>query len=836
MKKRILALLLTLALLLVGMVFAVSASETDDGDSGSSTPATFNINEFDCPCAACVAGTTPTWESLPANSTSKVSLTASKHYYCEDETFALKQVFELGNNSTKPSVECVLVLNGTALTAEKARTFSTIYANTKWHIVGTNGASITTADYTGQGALAQVGAYGSPSLHLYGDLSIRVDDVSGKTTTKGGLFKVASGGTLQIHKYGKDEGLVSDADPVLYGCAAGTTSKEGGGAIYVQAGTFTMDAGEINGGTTSYYGGTILQEGGTININSGTVNGGTANIGGTICITGGTLNIKGGQVNGGTASNGATICVVGGTTNISAGEVKGGTASNRGGNFYLYGGKLNITGANAVVSNGTASSQGHLGYMEAGTVNVSAGTLVNTKTDKCGIRVAKGKFILQGTAIYKAAQVNRGAFDLIATSASEAALILAGSAKITNTAGEFSKVNTILMQQSEGNYGKLYVDNSFAGWAAFDCSGDAGYVESWGGYVGGVPGSDNAVTYYVASGTLKSDNTFEVGGDLTGDCRLHYKLDYSSSGSERCKVFGEDGKLFLARATLLNADSTTNPDGGWAASIGDACTMTTENGEDHNIRLISSHAAEVPAGVDAIVDLNGVSITGVTIGDGASLSIWDQDASLASASGGTVTGTGYEPYYVRPNGDIYVMNGGKCYRVAHEISTVNLRPSEDSASLYYTATFNMNSGVNGAIAARGVAVTLNSAATATNEQQLGESFLYTQNVNSNNDYTSALVNGIVKKEGIGAAENGNRAVVNIYAYAYIQLTTGEVILSECVDWSLLDTVNKVAAMYNTDLTVEQKASFDSLYTWCTNVEKVELPAGKAWVEKAQATA
>ena len=133
-------------------------------------------------------------------------------------------------------------------------------------------------------------------------------------------------------------------------------SYSGGGGIYVQSGTFTMNGGIISDNTASSGGGVYVVNSGTFNMNDGTISDNTVNGSGGGVYVSTTFNIRGGTITGNTAGD-------------KGGGVWGGDANYLGAKFNKSGGT--ITGYASDVDNGNRamSSQkggGHAVYVDNG--------------------------------------------------------------------------------------------------------------------------------------------------------------------------------------------------------------------------------------------------------------------------------------------------------------------------------------------------------------------------------------------------------------------------------------------------------------------------------------
>ena len=172
------------------------------------------------------------------------------------------------------------------------------------------------------------------------------------------------------------------------------------------------------------------------------------------------------------------------------------------------------------------------------------------------------------------------------------------------------------------------------------------------------------------------------------------------------------------------------------------------------------------------LNLNGHAITGNLTVDGT-LTVYDSatddyDVSdgICGEITGTVTGT-----LAAKDGYIAAANGFHRFGGQY-ISGVSLRPS--NAGIYYTATFLADEVLLDALET-GVAVSLVDMPTA--DFATDEDTLYAKGT------TGVMIENILK----GDSEDADRAIMDIYAAAYVKLSDGTVLMSENeVAYSLFD--------------------------------------------------
>ena len=153
-------------------------------------------------------------------------------------------------------------------------------------------------------------------------------DGSGRTVTNGAgrVFNITSGGSLTL---GENITLT------------GTVTDDNGGAVYVDGGTFTMEADSKITGSSADYGGGVYIEGGTFEMSGGTISGNSSSRNGGGVYVDGTFSVSGSPtITGNTVSNnannvylpgGKTITIgdgglTGGTIGVTAADMKAGDA------------------------------------------------------------------------------------------------------------------------------------------------------------------------------------------------------------------------------------------------------------------------------------------------------------------------------------------------------------------------------------------------------------------------------------------------------------------------------------------------------------------------------
>ena len=224
------------------------------------------------------------------------------------------------------------------------------------------------------------------------------------TNNAGRVFNIASGGSLTLGENITLTGTVTDGN---------------GGAVYVNDGTFTMDAGsKITGGQAAYGGGVYVangiftMDGGTISENSAS---GTGASGGGVCISGGTFTMSGGAVisKNSAGSSGGGVFVSGSGDFTMTGGTIGGTgggspnSAENGGGVYIHNGTFTMSGSAVIsgnnASSSSSSSSGGGVYIHNGTFTMCDSAVIsgNSATSSGGgvYVYATGKFTMEGGTI-----------------------------------------------------------------------------------------------------------------------------------------------------------------------------------------------------------------------------------------------------------------------------------------------------------------------------------------------------------------------------------------------------------------------------------------------------
>lgn len=630
MKARLLALLVTLALLITCAAFAVSANsnvgatqlpEWDDfaPDSG--------FDSADTPCPHCVAAgaadTTPAWTQYTG--TGEKFTSGTRHIYIDNDEKLLNltaQIQLTGGTTVvwiKPGVSVVGASNANVFRAQGGDLW--ILGGTDSVITGPGNAS---GHYNG-GLMRVMNA--NSDVHIYGDVTIQLNTTDNKVTSSsgmGGLVDVYSG-NLYMHD-GTMIGPVDDSSAVVRGAVAitnttgnfymsggrmkgsgvneaspisfhkagkveisgdayiegysGSASAGGGYAIYqTVAGTVDIKNGTIKGGTVTgthdINGGTLYFKAGSLNISGGAIYGSAATSGGTIYQNGGELKITGGTVYGGTATSGGAIYVAGGNATISGGTINGGTATN-GGAIYVADGALTMVSdannANGGTVNGSIAEKGGAIYLdENATFTMIKGTVNGCNITNDTTTVVNGGAIYSVATGETAVQLNGGTID---------------GGTIARAKNDSKNITAL-----QGRGSAIYMNGGVLNIGGADIVGgraqeggcvyvNAGTLNMTAGTMSGGDGLGNGGTVFLkttmnmSGGTVTANpkNTYAYSKGIrvaNGTLNLSGNAQViSAGGSEGNAVYAVSTNANCsAKVTLADNASVTNPNGSWAHNI-----------------------------------------------------------------------------------------------------------------------------------------------------------------------------------------------------------------------------------------------------------------------------
>ena len=205
---------------------------------------------------------------------------------------------------------------------------------------------------------------------VYPDITLILGEnitLNGRSGNTNAVVRVNSGGTL-----------VMNAGARITGNANGTTIPTYYGGGVNNAGTFTMNGGEISGNRAldSLDGGGVYNSG-TFTINGGEISNNSARDGGGVQHSSGTLTINGGKIADNTArANGGGVRSSS-TINLNDGEISGNTAFGNGGGVYdtTTSARFNMRGG-SISGNHASGTQGGGGvWTNSGNFRMSGGVI-----------------------------------------------------------------------------------------------------------------------------------------------------------------------------------------------------------------------------------------------------------------------------------------------------------------------------------------------------------------------------------------------------------------------------------------------------------------------------
>lgn len=251
MKKRILSLLLVVAMLAAMVVVPVYAAEgtENSGVAQSTTADTATDMSQTCPCGCGLTFAQITWTDLDLTTwaTGKAKTVAEGHYRVTGSCEYTGQVY------LKSSGDVVLDLAGATVTADACRNFYTLGTSatdmTNLTVIDSVGGAKLTSSYAAGGTV-YAGSFST--INLYGGTWHGSD-----SATSSGALYVAGDSEMNVY-----------APTTVYG----GTAKTQGGAAYVSGdrGVLNIHGGTIVDGTSPKGDGISINKG-TVNISGGTV-------------------------------------------------------------------------------------------------------------------------------------------------------------------------------------------------------------------------------------------------------------------------------------------------------------------------------------------------------------------------------------------------------------------------------------------------------------------------------------------------------------------------------------------------------------------------------------
>ena len=223
---------------------------------------------------------------------------------------------------------------------------------------------------TGNAAVGDNKAFNGGGIAVIdGTLSMSGGEVSGNTATddgggvcvdSGGIF-IMNDGIISDNYAGFDGGGVyvsQNATFIMKGgsikaneVGAGAGNYSGGGGVYVNGGTFTMEDGEITQNNGLKYGGGVCVISGTLSMSGGEISSNTVTDGGGVyVVAGATLEMTGGVISNNAATGNGGGVNLSGTLTMTGGSISGNTSTMSGKGVYAYDAVAINLGDSAVIA------------------------------------------------------------------------------------------------------------------------------------------------------------------------------------------------------------------------------------------------------------------------------------------------------------------------------------------------------------------------------------------------------------------------------------------------------------------------------------------------------
>ena len=439
----------------------------------------------------------------------------------------------------------------------------------------------------------------------------------------GRVFNIASGGSLTL---GENITLT------------GTVTDDNGGAVYVNGGTFTMEADSKITGSSAIYGGgvyvdstgTFTMGGGTISKNraSSTYSNGDGASGGGVCISDGTFTMSGGAViSGNTAirSGGGVYIFSDGIFTMKDGsKITGGQAA-FGGGVYVADGSFTMSGTATLQGNEATEHGGGVHILSGGNFTMKGGTIggddANTAKYGGGVFVSGGTFDMNnGTISGNSAS---------GTGASGGGVCISGGT-FTMSDGAFISGNT-----ATSSGGGVFVS------ARGDFTMNGGTIGGSGG--GRLNSAENGGGVYIHNGTFTMSGSAVISGNRAS----------GSSSSSGGGVFVQDGTFTLSGSPNISGNYRFDFD---------------------NINNVYLAGAKTISIGDSGLTGGTIGVTAETITSGGAVQITDKDVTGAD---GIFTSDDPDYSIVKYNGAVYLSDAETKY-VAGADSTENLGLFKDA--------------------------------------------------------------------------------------------------------------------------------------------------------------
>ena len=624
--------------------------------------------------------------------------------------------------------------------------------------------------------------------------------LNGKSLTIHGGTLDASAFTYTVTPYEKDGQTVT---PDYYGGCV----RQYKGTKY----TFTMTAGRLIGGTVQSGGCAYFDTDNQVHITGGQFDSGIAkeSSGGCIrmCNSSDTTYEAQFSMSGASVRNGRAEAATGGggnliitntkTTSISDSYIAGGYSGNYGGNL-VTGVKSNITLTNCILEGGYAVDQGGNAHHPSTNTYVTwdnCQVLNGSATYGGNLNAANGYLTYKGGQyLFGKARTSYGG-NLSATSGNASTTTKNFNRFVADEEGDLPLIAQGYAKTYGGNiYGngnlellEAKVVNGLADKHGQDLLMSKGSNQSKLTVGEGLTG-----TLYVGfSSSLLGQEVYGAVIDRTVCQQVNATMILEGDEYQGALLCAKDGQLYVGGYAVVDgADNMT-----WYA---DAASALANCPEGSYVKLFLD--AQVTLTKDAALDIYGNQVT-----VSGPYTAYLMDAK----GGGTVTltqGAQTEPSYIAPNGVHYLTKEDAGTYTAHpldmKITGISLRTG--AAGMYYTGSWIGDEVTSAMVESYGVAL---STAVIPDETFMDENSkcLWTKETDTlTRDTTeySVLVGGIMKTLAEDAdrtaEENRKNGDTKINAVAYVKLSDGGMLLSDCVSYSLHDLMGMVDERILTD--------------------------------------
>jgi fibronectin type 3 domain-containing protein len=454
---------------------------------------------------------------------------------------------------------------------------------------------------------------------------------------QGRLFTVDTGVTLILYNNITLKGINNNNNSLVYVNNGGTLAMNtgakiidnyisylhGGGGVYVDGGTFTMNGGEISGNSSTYYhGGGVNVSGGIFTMNGGKITGNTSSTsgnGGGVYVNDGIFTMNGGEISGNISSGSGGGVYVSGTFNLNGGEIFGNTSRSGGGGVYVSGETFIMNGG-IISENSASSSEGGGVYISNVTFSMNNGEISGNSATSFG-----------GGGVYVH---NNGIFTMNGGDISD------------NGSGVYVRGGTFTM-----NDGKIS-DNSRGGGVSV-----SGTFTMNSGEISG-----NSSAYGGGGVFVEANGTFTMsGGEISGNTS-------STSGGG---VFVEVNGTFTMSGGEISGNSSAF-DGGGGVYVYRSGTFTMNDGKIFG-NTSSTRGGGAYVYVDGTFTMNGGEISGNTSdfeGGGVYVDIRGTFIMNNGEISGNTSSTSGGGLFVEVTG-IFTMSGGVIYGINAATSLQN---------------------------------------------------------------------------------------------------------------------------------------------------------------------